>query len=140
MSLAVKVLGFDGAPFDQRSILAEGDRFIKAIVRLAIQAGSYAPGGLALDWSNGGGTPTVPSAIPAAAQGVAQGPSRAAVASMGPSGGVLANGGTYVLVPGTNPTNWLLKIFATAGTEYATGALGTDALTDTPEVEVHWAR
>ncbi|MBU6231678.1 hypothetical protein KGP36_03335 [Patescibacteria group bacterium] len=139
MALAVKVMGFDGNPLDQRSFEA-GDRFIKVRVQLQIQAGNYAANGIALDWSNGGGAPANPSSIPPAAQGLAQGPCAVTISGSGPAGGVNANGGKYVAVPGTDPTNWLLKIFATAGTEYANGALGNDALNDIINAEVLWPR
>lgn len=137
----VTVLGFDGAPFDQRSFEGMGERFIKAICRLSIGAGSYVAGGLTLDWSNNNGaSPSAPSTIPPAAQGVAAGPSRVSIANMSVAAGVGGNGGYYVVIPGTLPTNWKLKIFATAGSEYATGAMTADALTDIIEAEVHWAR
>lgn len=136
----VTVYGFDGNPFDQRSIQEGVGRFIRTICQIKLTAGSYVAGGLTLDWTNGGGTPSAPSTFPPAAAAVAAGPSRAEIANSGPAGGVTANGGNYVLVPGTNPTNWKLKIFATAGSEYATGALGSDALTDTIIAELDWAR
>jgi hypothetical protein len=138
--MAVTVLGFDGGPFDQRSILASGDRFIRTLVRLKL-TGNYTTGGDTLDFTNGGGTPAAPTTVPPAQQASSLGPIRTVV-SDGPSiaGTVMANGGEYVVIPGTNPTNWLLKIFATAGAQYANGAYGADALTDTPIVELWWAR
>jgi hypothetical protein len=138
--MSVQVLGFDGAPFDQRSILSEGTRFIRTLVRLKL-TGNYTTNGDTLDFTNGGGTPAAPTTVPPAQQANPVGPSRA-VLSDGPSvaGSILANGGSYVLVPGTGPTNWLLKIFATAGAQYANGAYGADALTDTPTFELWWPR
>jgi len=138
--MSVQVLGFDGNPFDQRSIRAMGDRFIETLVQLKL-TGNYATGGDTLDFTNGGGTPAAPTTVPPAQGASAVGPIRADV-SDGPSvaGTVLANGGSYVLIPGTNPSNWKLKIFATAGAQYANGAYGADALTDTPILRLTWAR
>ena len=138
--MAVQVLGFDGNAFDQRSIRSIGDRFIETLVRLKL-TGNYPLGGDTLDFTNGGGTPAAPTTVPPGQGASNLGPIRADV-SDGPSvaGTVLANGGSYVLIPGTGPTNWLLKIFATAGTQYATGAYGADALTDTVILRLTWAR
>ena len=137
----ITVLGFDGAPFDQRSIQPGVGRFIRTLCMLKM-TGNYTTGGDTLDFSNAGGTPAAPTTVPAEADASQKvGPSRADV-SDGPvvAGTVLANGGGYILIKGTNPTNWKLKIFATAGTEYANGAYGADALTDTPILSLDWAR
>jgi hypothetical protein len=138
--MAVTVLGFDGNPFDQRSIRSIGDRFIETLVVLKL-TGNYTTGGDTLDFTNGGGTPAAPTTVPPGQQYSNVGPIRADV-SDGPSvaGTVLANGGSYILIPGTNPTNWKLKIFATAGAQYANGAYGADALTDNPVLRLTWAR
>ena len=137
--MAVTVLGFDGAPFDQRSIQPGVGRFIRTLVRLKL-TGNYTTGGDTLDFTNGGGTPAAPTTVPPDA-GSPIGPDRADV-SDGPTvaGTVLANGGSYVLIVGTNPTNWKLKVFATAGAQYANGAYGADATTDTPILSLDWAR
>jgi len=117
-----------------------GDRFIETLAQLKL-TGNYTTGGDTLDFTNGGGTPAAPTTVPPAQGASAVGPIRADV-SDGPSvaGTILANGGGYVLIPGTNPTNWKLKIFATAGAQYANGAYGADALTDTPILRLTWAR
>lgn len=136
----ITVLGFDGNPFDQRSILSEGPRFIRTIVQLKM-TGNYPTGGDTLDFTNGGGTPAAPTTVPPAQGASAVGPVRAVLCDgPSPAAGVVGNGGGYVLVPGTNPTNWKLKIYATAGTQYANGAYGSDALTDNPTIELWWAR
>ncbi len=136
----VTVLGFDGAGFDQRSILADGPRFIRTLVRLKM-TGNYTTGGDVLDFTNGGGTPAAPTTVPPAQQANPAGPVRTVVCDgPSPAGTVLSNGGNYTVIPGTNPTNWKLKIFATAGTEYANGAYGADALTDPATLELFWAR
>ena len=132
--MAVKVYGFDGNPFDQRSIVG-GLRVITCIYRIVL-SGNYATGGDTLDFTNGG----VNSAVPSAQGFQVTGPIRCDVCDNGPTGGVLANGGNYVCIPGTGLTNWLLKIFATAGTQYAPGAYGVDATTDTILLRVDWAR
>jgi hypothetical protein len=98
-------------------------------------------GGDTLDFTNGGGTPAAPNTVPPTASTGSVGPSETVITD-GPTvaGSVLANGGGYVVIKGTNPTNWKLKIFATAGTEYANGAYGADATTDTPNLQCDWAR
>ncbi len=86
--------------------------------------------------TNGG----VNSAVPQGCQALASGPSRVSISDQGPVAGVLANGGQYCIIPGTTPANWKLKVYATAGTEYAAGAMTADILTDTILAEVDWAR
>lgn len=138
--MSVQVLGFDGAPFDQRSIQFGQGRFITTLCRLKL-TGNYTAGGDTLDFTNGGGTPTLPTTVPADAYGSPTGPSRIDISDgPSPAGSVIVNGGGYVVIPGTNPTNWKLKIFATAGSEYSAGAYGTDVLTDTPILKLDWAR
>src|SRR5271167_219526 len=129
--MSVQVLGFDGNPFDQRSIRAMGDRFIETLVQLKL-TGNYTTGGDTLDFTNGGGTPAAPTTVPPAQSNSNVGPARTVISDgPSPAGSVNANGVDYVIIPGTNPTNWLLKIFATAGAQYANGSYGADALTDT---------
>jgi len=125
------VNGFDGNAFDQNSIDAVAARFIKTLCRIAL-SGTYVTGGVPLDFSNGG----VNSSVPPQSRGIAQ----VSLRSNGPASSVGANGGNYEYIPGTNPTNGKLKIFATAGTEYSAGALGTDATTDIVMAEVWYAR
>jgi hypothetical protein len=138
--MAVTVLGFDGAPFDQRSIQPGVGRFIRTLVRLKL-TGNYTTGGDTLDFTNGGGSLAAPTTVPPGQQNNPVGPDRADV-NDGPTvpGTVLANGGNYVLIKGTNPTNWLLKVFATAGAQYANGAYGADALTDIIILSLDWSR
>jgi len=133
--MTVKLYGWDGNPFDQNSIDV-GNRFIKTIVK-AVLSGNYTTGGDTLDWTNGGGTPALPTTVPQAQN---RGIVRVVENDSGPTGGILANGGQYAPIPGTLLTNWLLKIFATAGAQYANGAYGADATTDTLIMEVWWAR
>lgn len=135
----VKVMGYDGNPFDQNSIQVV-PRFIKTVCKLLFQAGDYVTGGLTLDWTNGGGSPSYPNAFPPAAAGVAAGPSRVSMNVNSPVGGVVNLGGGYVLVPGTNPTNWKIMIYKTAGSEYGATALLADVLTDNVILEAEWVR
>lgn len=128
--MSVIVNGFDGNPFDQRSVVSSM-RVITAIYKLKL-TGNYVAGGDALDWTNGG----VNSAVPAAQSG---GILRVDVCDNGPAAGVLALGGNYVCIPGAALTNWLLKVFKTAGSEY-TGAYLADALTDNILLKVDWLR
>lgn len=127
----ITVKGFDGNPFDQNSIDGVAARFVKTLCRLVL-SGNYTTGGDTLDLSNGG----VSSAIPPQSRGIAV----VFVDSNGPLSSIGANGGSFHYIPGSNPTNGKLKIFATAGTEYASGAYGTDATTDVIEAEIWWAR
>jgi hypothetical protein len=128
--MPVLVNGFDGAPFDQRSIIAS-QRTITTLHKLKL-TGAYTAGGDTLDWTNGG----VNSAVPPAQSG---GIVRIDVCNNGPAAGVLGLGGNYVCIPGLLLTNWLLKIFKTAGTEYS-GAYLADVLTDNVILRVDWLR
>src|SRR5665213_2799555 len=121
--MAVTVNGFDNNPFDQRSLDAAGGRFIKALYRFVL-SGSYTTNGDPLDFSNGGVNSAVPSAVSSLL------PAFVDIQSNGPASSVGANGGNYQFVPGTTLANGKLKIFATAGTQYANGAYSTDATTD----------
>lgn len=132
--MPVVVKGFDGNPFDQNSIMAFV-RFITTIHKLVL-SGSYTAGGDTIDWTNAG----VNSGVPAAQSGNSGiGPIRCDVGNIGPLNGIINLGGTYVVVPGTSLTNWKLKIFKTAGSEYS-GAYLADALTDTILVRSDWSR
>lgn len=129
------VYGFDGNPFTQYSIDKSAAGFIRSLVRLKPNV-AYVAGGITLDFTNGGGSAGVPSAMPPNAVKIAM----VQIVSNGPAGSVGANGGNYVFLAGTSPTNGKLKIFATAGTEYAAGAFGTDVTTDVILAEVWWTR
>src|ERR1700676_4438347 len=63
--MSVTILGADGNPFDQSSIMSFGDRFIRMLCRLVL-SGNYVTGGDTLDFTNGGGTPAAPNAVPPA--------------------------------------------------------------------------
>ena len=132
--MSVKVNGFDNNPFDQRSVIAGFSRVIITLCRLVL-AGAYVAGGDTIDWTNGG----VNSAVPSAQSFQTNGPVVATVADNGPAAGILANGGNYVLTPGTLLTNWLLRVYKTAGSEYS-GTYLADALTDTIFVTAYWFR
>lgn len=132
---AVLVQGFDGNPFDQRSVQAFL-RFITTIHKL-ILSGNYTTGGDTLDWTNGG----VNSAVPSAQSFQSTGPVRCDICDNAPLGTtVLGKGGNYVVIPGTLLTNWKLKLFVTAGTEYTQGAYGADATGDSILIKSDWAR
>ncbi len=132
--MAVKVNGFDNNPFDQRSIVVGFSRFIVTLCRLVLTA-AYTAGGDTLDWTNGG----VNSAVPPGQSFQTTGPIRTEIGNTGLAASVLGLGGNYVCIPGAAVTNWLLKVFKTAGTEYS-GAYLADALTDTIYVTAYWAR
>lgn len=132
--MAVAVNGWDGNAFDQNSIDAVASRFLKTLCRLTL-SGNYTTGGDTLDFSNGG----VNSAVPPNSRGISQ----VSIKSNGPAASVGANGGNYQFIPGSGASPWTnakLKVFATAGTQYASGAYGSDATTDIVECEVWWAR
>lgn len=129
--MAVTVEGWDGNAFDSNSIDPVAGKFIRTRCRLKL-SGNYTTGGDTIDWTNGG----VNSSVPPETRGIAD----VKISSLGPSGSVGANGGNYQVEPGSALTNWLLKIFATAGTQYASGSYGSDATSDVICAEVVWAR
>ena len=142
--MSIQLLGLDGNPFDQNSIWAGGDRFLETVLAVVF-SGSYSTGGDSVDFTNGGGTPAVPSTIPPAQS---RGAATLDVEAHGPSGSRSANGGYYTLVAPNNnrPSkfadlqNYKLKIFSGGGTELGAGAYPSDVLTDTVQIKVVWAR
>lgn len=132
--MSVTVKGFDGAAFDMRSAMS-WMRLLTTIHQF-ILSGNYTTGGDTVDWTNGG----VNSAVPAGQAFQTTGPIRCDINDNGPVGGILANGGNYILIPGASISTWKLKIFKTAGSEYGNGAYVADALTDTILVKSDWAR
>lgn len=131
----VVVQGFDGNPFDQKSVI-QWMRFITTLHKL-ILSGNYITGGDTVDWTNGG----VNSAVPSAQAFQSTGPVRCDINDNAPSGStVLGKGGNYILIPGATISTWKLKIFVTAGTEYTQGAYGADATGDTIIVKSDWGR
>jgi hypothetical protein len=133
--MSVKVNGFDNNPFDQRSIISGFARVITTLCRLAL-TGNYVTGGDTLDWTNGG----VNTAVPPGQSFQTTGPIRTEIGNISVAAGVIGLGGNYVCIPGTAVTNWLLKVFKTAGSEYGATAYLADALTDTILVRADWAR
>lgn len=137
MSVAVK--GFDGNPFDQRSI-TEFVRYITTYCQLVF-TGTYPTGGDTLDFTNNNGaSPLSPNTVPPTASSGSVGPSSVSVQNDGPAAGLRIAGGTYAIVRGTNPTNWKIKVFTTGNTELAAGAYPASSLADTPILESVWAR
>lgn len=141
----ITVTGMDGGAVDQNSIIAEGPRFIRQLIRLT-PSGLYVAGGDTLDISNAGGTPAAPNAIPPAqSRGLIQ----ANVSPLATSNTALsAVNGNYVIripsaiVPLTIAflTALKLKIYLANGSEYPAGAYGTDVLADILQAELIWAR
>lgn len=130
--MSIKVAGYDGNNFDQRSI-AEAQRFLRTVYRLVF-SGNYSTGGDTVDFTNGG----VASAVPSAQS--SNTPVAVRVISNGPLLSVGANGGNYDFIRGTTLANNLLIIYATAGTQYSAGAYGTDVTTDVVYIECLWPR
>lgn len=128
--MTIKVNGFDGNPFDQRSIITQ-QHFFLCLYKLSF-SGSYATGGDTLDFTNGG----VNSAVPPLA-GL---PIRIAPSAQGATDSVSEEGGIYQYLPGTLLTNNKLEIYANGGTEYSAGAYNADVLTDVVFLEVYWER
>ena len=146
--MSIKVLGIDGGPFDQNSVEARGDRFLRAIVLLQL-SGSYTTGGDPLDLTNAGGTALAPTTVPqAASRGVSD---IDVIARATTNASNLATGGSYIiLAPNANAplkfadlANLKLKIFKdSAGSvaEYPAGAYSADALADIVMLEVVYVR
>lgn len=143
--MAVTVLGADGGPFDQSSIMSIGDRFIKALCRFVLSS-NYVTGGDTLDFTNAGGTPAAPNAVP---PGQVRGivavdvrPFSKLTTSFAAAAGqyeVLAPGGV-VPVPLSAVNAMKLKLMVDIASEYAAGAYGADALGDIIMAEVMWLR
>lgn len=146
--MAIKVVGIDGNPFDQRSVEARGDRFLRAIVLLVL-SGNYTTNGDPLDLTNAGGTALAPNTIPPACSGGVADMDIQVRATSNTS--VLGAGGSYAIVaPNANTplkfadlANLKLKVFKdSAGSvaEYPQGAYGADALADIITLEVVYIR
>jgi hypothetical protein len=146
--MAIKVLGFDGAPFSQYHVMSDGARFMRCLLQLVF-SGNYATNGDALDITNGGGTPAAPNTIPAAIGGA--GCVAIDLMPRSPSGGLANSGGSYVIVPPNadapmklaDLANLKLKIFkdsAGAIAEYPNGAYGADVLADLVQMEAIYTR
>ena len=146
--MTVKVMGFDGNPFDQNSIVADGGRFIATLVQFVL-SGNYVAGGDTLDFTNGGGSAAFPSTVPSAQnRGIAQIDLRP-ISKV--TGGLVSIGGSYsIIAPGgvipvplfgaNSIQNLKLKLFLVTNAEYTAGAYGSDALGDIVMAKVYWAR
>lgn len=146
--MSIKVLGIDAGPFDQNSVEARGDRFLRTVVLLQL-SGAYVANGDALDLTNGGGSALTPTTVPpGASRGVADIDVQVRATT---NASLLAAGGGYAVVaPNANTplkfadlSNLKLKLFKnTAGSvaEYPAGAYGADALADIVSLEVVYAR
>lgn len=137
--MPITVNGFDGNPFDQRSVESLQGRFIVAHYRLAL-TGSYVAGGDTLDFTNGG----VNSAVPPLARVIESIDVRGNAASVSTYTG---GGGKPIPigVPGTTAFNaWKLAFLQASGTDNSSGTYSgispASPLTDTLELEVTWAR
>lgn len=121
--MSVKVNAFDNTPFDQRSIFSMGDRFITQLLRLVF-SGTYITGGDTLDFTNVGGTPTYPNAVPPAASSAPVGPSSITVCDNDPiaaPGASVAADYDYRFIAGATPDTWKVVIFTGAGVELENG-------------------
>ncbi len=147
--MAIKVLGFDGTPFNPDiHCSAAGDRFIRALLQLVF-SGNYVTHGDALDLTNGGGTPAVPTTVPPA---VSRGAGQIYIEGRGPTAGFSQAGGYMVVANTANsdaPLNFtdvqnlkvtLWKNVAGVITEYTAGAYGADVTGDVFTAEVIWVR
>ena len=143
--MAVTILGADGNPFDQSSIMSLGDRFIKCLYRFVL-SGNYPTGGDTLDFTNGGGTLAAPNAVPPAqVRGIASidiRPLSKLTTSFAAAAGqyeIIVPGGV-VPVPFSAVNALKLKLMLDIAVEYANGAYGADALGDFIQAEVYWLR
>lgn len=118
--MSLKLYGYDGNAFDQNSIRATKDRMLEAIYQVVL-GGTYPSGGEPLDFTNGGGTPTLPNCIPPGVRGVAHIHLDGRSATSG-----FLNGGGYgcIVPPNLNAPLKLadlaslkLKLFAAGGSE-----------------------
>lgn len=141
--MSIKVLGYNSAPFDQGSVLLGGGRFLQTLHVLQF-SGSYVTGGDTLDWTNGGVQSAVPPAQSGGTVGEINNPVQVQMDESTTNGSTLLGaGGLYVLLDGTNLTNWKVKLFKNTGgsvQEYPAGAYGSDVLTDDVEIIATWAR
>lgn len=139
----IQVLGFDGGALSQNSFGGAFERFIHALYLLKF-SGNYVAGGDTLDFSNAGGSPSAPNAIPPGARALAS----IALNGMGISTGLSVVNGNYVPVspvattpiPLASVLLMKVKIYLANGSEYTAGAYGSDVLTDIIIAEVDWAR
>ena len=142
--MAITVLGQDGNPFDQGSIVAEADRYIRTFSIFKL-SGNYTTGGDILDFTNGGGTLAAPVAVPPTARALVSvdiRPFCKTTASFSAADGqyfVLAPGGVAP-VPLSAVNALKLKLMVDIGVEYTQGAYGADALADILVAECVWAR
>lgn len=133
------VNGFDGNPFDQRSIESMQGRFITCHYRVAV-SGNYVAGGDTLDFTNGG----VNSAVPPLGR-VIEGIEIKQMAGNNTSFVALAGILAVLGIPGTTANNaWKLKFLQDINSDNNAGAYAgispASPLADTIELEVTWAR
>jgi hypothetical protein len=146
--MTIKVVGLDGNPFDQNSVEARGDRFLREFVLLQL-SGNYTTNGDTLDLTNGGGTSAFPNVLPpAASRGLAD---IDLIVRATTNASLLAVGGGYAIIaPNANTplkfsdlATLKLKVFKnTAGSvaEYPQGAYGADVLADIIMLELPFVR
>lgn len=142
--MAISVLGFDGNPVDQRSIMP-ADRFLEVILLLSF-SGSYSTGGDTLDLTNGGGTLAAPNIM--SLLGLVDGVADITTSPSGPAASQSATGGYYSVVPPngnaviklSDISNLKLKIFAAAGSELSAGAYPSAVTTDVVKLRILFRR
>lgn len=134
--MAIKVLGWDGVPFDSSCghMDGSGSNFIFAEYQLVF-SGSYATGGDTLDFTNAGVNSAVPPGIDIGGKVV-----RVSIDSNGGAASQGGIGGYFQFIPGTTLLNGKLKVFSAAGVELAAGAYPAAVTGDLVLAEVVWKK
>lgn len=135
--MSVIVNGFDGNPFDQRSIEGLQGRFIVCHYLLAL-SGNQAAGGDTLDFTNGG----VNSAVPQLGRGIVSATTEESAES---ASSFIGSGGYFELIglPSTALNAWKLLGYSAGGTAQSgaySGFTGGSALVDSIALKVTWYR
>lgn len=135
--MAIKILGWDGAPFDLARHIDGSSNLFMQIILLLVFSGNYTTGGDTLDFTNAA-NPTAGNIQPPSA-----GIIRGVVESNGGAAGFGATGGFFALVapgappvlPGPFSNGWKLKVF-NIGAEFANGAYSAAILADVVTLEL----
>ncbi|MGH9735428.1 MAG: hypothetical protein ACRD8A_12670 [Candidatus Acidiferrales bacterium] len=135
--MPITVNGFDGNPFDQRSIESLQGRFIVCHYLLGL-LGNQAVGGDTLDFTNGG----VNSAVPTLGRGIASAVTEESAAT---AASFIGSGGYFALIglPTSALNAWKLLGYSAGGTAQSgayAGFTGGSALVDSIALKVTWYR